>query len=56
MKRSRMLATRIAATATSATGSPLPNRIWIAARSLRQKSRSMRAKVGGLTFQVSPLM
>ena len=51
-----MLATRIAATGTSAIGwPPAASRARSTARSLRQNSRSTRASAIGLTFQVSPL-
>jgi hypothetical protein len=54
-KCSRMLATRIAATGTSAIGGRRSSRQRSTARSLRQNSRSTRASAIGLTFQVSPL-
>jgi len=50
-----MLATRMAATGTSAIGWPeADRRVRSTARSLRQNSRSTRLSAIGLTFQVSP--
>ena len=51
-----MLATRIAATGTSVSASPVESRVWITARSFLQNSRSTRFSAIGLTFQVSPWM
>ena len=50
-----MLATRIAATGTSVSASPVPRRVRITARSFLQNSFSIRFSAIGLTFQVSPL-
>ena len=50
-----MLATRIAATGTSASGwPPDARRSRSTARSLRQNRRSTRFNAIGFTFQVSP--
>ncbi len=51
-----MLATRMAATGTSVSASPVARRVWITARSFLQNSRSTRFSAIGLTFQTSPWM
>ena len=52
-----MLATRMAATGTSVTRSPVAaSRVSITARSFLQNSFSTRFSAIGLTFQVSPEM
>ncbi len=50
----RMLATRIAATGTSVTASPVDRCVRITARSFLQNRRSTRFSAIGLTFQTSP--
>ena len=51
-----MLATRIAATGTSVSASPVASCVRITARSFLQNSRSTRFSAIGLTFQTSPWM
>ena len=51
--RSRMPATRMAATGTRVTRAPLP-RVQMTTRSFRQKSWLTRVSAAGLTFHVSP--
>jgi hypothetical protein len=51
-----MLATRIAATGTSATTWPEESRVRITARAFLQKSFSIRLSAIGFTFHVSPEM
>ena len=51
-----MLATRIAATGTSVSASPVESRVCSTARSFLQNRRSTRFSAIGLTFQTSPWM